>query len=234
MALERTHVEMNKFRGPDDPGFNAVAGQIEIILCDIRKGRPIDRADVWIRNKRYAMKDLGIERLSGDTLPMDRCYINLAIVEQPRENARPSKEGDAVQQPSPFSLFARLKVEKPDASIEIALATLFGPRKGPDGKMTQPSRILIRGRAGVGKTTLCKKIVHDFVYGKMWRDLFDRLLWVPLRNLKRKERRQVAGYNFGHLFRDEYLSQHPEGDALAKERATRHKTVKGCTRKEWC
>ena len=51
---------MNKFQSPDDPGFNAVAGQIEIILCDIRKGRPIDRADVWIRNKRYAMKDLEI------------------------------------------------------------------------------------------------------------------------------------------------------------------------------
>jgi uridine kinase len=86
---------------------------------------------------------------------------------------------------------------------------LFKPRKTRDGQTRQPSRILIRGRAGVGKTTLCKKIVHEFTHGTMWRDLFDRVLWVPLRNLKLQERRQIVEYNFEHLFRHEYFSQHP-------------------------
>jgi hypothetical protein len=39
---------------------------------------------------------------------------------------------------------------------------------------------------------------------------------VPLRNLKLEERRQIAGYNLGTLFRDEYFSQHVKSDDLAK------------------
>jgi hypothetical protein len=220
LGLQRNHYNMNKFGSASDAAYRSVKYAItEIasgnISINSRKNSLLREADALIRKKHYTTDRLRIERLSGDLTPMDQCYINLAIVEQPRENASLSKQ-DTVQQSSPFSLFARLKVEKPDASIEIALATLFNLRKAPDGKITQPSRILIRGRAGIRKTTLYKKMVHDFVYGKMWQDLFDHVLWVLLQNLKRKERRQVAGYNFGHLFRDEYLSQYPEGDALAK------------------
>jgi hypothetical protein len=36
--------------------------------------------------------------------------------------------------------------------------------------------------------------------------LFDRVLWVPLRHLKRHERLQLPGYNFFHLFNHEYFS----------------------------
>ncbi|RYP71480.1 hypothetical protein DL770_008121 [Monosporascus sp. CRB-9-2] len=50
VALERTHVEMNKFWGPDDPGFDAVTEGIGIILSEIRKGQPIDKVDALIRS----------------------------------------------------------------------------------------------------------------------------------------------------------------------------------------
>ncbi|RYP18646.1 hypothetical protein DL767_009791 [Monosporascus sp. MG133] len=216
LPLDRPHVLMNKFCGPDDPGYVSIAGIMEILLCEVRNGQPVEKADVWIRNKCYSLKNLEIERLSGDLLPMDRCYINLAIIEQPSDSAGRSKEGDTTQQSSPFSLLARLKVETPAKEIEVTLPNLFEPRKTRDGQTRRPSRILIRGRAGVGKTTLCKKIVYEFTHGTMWRDLFDRVLWVPLRNLKREERRLMAGYNFGNLFRHEYFSQHPEQEKLAQ------------------
>ena len=48
IALERAHVEMNKFSGPNDPDFLAVAGRMDIILRDIRKGAPMDEADAVI------------------------------------------------------------------------------------------------------------------------------------------------------------------------------------------
>jgi len=35
-----------------------------------------------------------------------------------------------------------------------------------------------------GTTTLCKKIVHDFYHNSLWRDLYDRIVWLPLRKLK--------------------------------------------------
>ncbi|KAL5358354.1 hypothetical protein BJX96DRAFT_39877 [Aspergillus floccosus] len=191
LALDRRHILMNKFSGPDDPGYDA------------------------IRTKRYSQQELQIERLSGEVLPMNRCYINLALVEHSAVNASRGEEDDAGQKASPFSLFARLKTERPDEPIEVTLPTLFEPRQAPDGQKRRPHRILIRGRAGVGKTTLCKKIIHDFTHNGMWKGLFDRVLWLPLRNLKCEERRRSSPYNFGLLLHDEYFSQHPKGKDLA-------------------
>ncbi|KAJ4157867.1 hypothetical protein NW754_009517 [Fusarium falciforme] len=196
---------MNKFHSPECADYKSVAAKIKEIAGKIREGTPLQQADELIRNKHYSEDRLRIERLSGDKLPMDQCYINLAIVEQSGQDAGRSKEGDATA--SPFSLFARQKVETPDKTIQVELFTLFNIRKGPGGE-TRPRRILIRGRAGVGKTTLCKKIVYEFTQDTWseWRKLFDRVLWVPLRNLKLPERRQVPAYNFEHLFRHEYFS----------------------------
>ncbi|KAL6406194.1 Protein NLRC5 [Ilyonectria robusta] len=206
---------MNKFVGPECTDYNSVAGQIQKMLKQIREGSPLEQADAWIRDKNYNADRLKIERLSGDLLSMDQCYINLAIVEQPGQDVGRSKEGDVT--PSPFSLFARQKVETPDKTIQVELPTLFSQRVGRDGCTIQPRRILIRGRAGVGKTTLCKKIVYEFTQGTWseWSKLFDRVLWVPLRNLKLEERR-LAGYNFTHLFSDEYFSRPDDRPDLAK------------------
>ncbi|KAH7176129.1 hypothetical protein EDB81DRAFT_771952 [Dactylonectria macrodidyma] len=191
---------INKFRGPE---------------CE--DDRHVADADAWIRDKHYNTGRLKIERLSGDLLSMDQCYINLAIVEQPGGMAGRSDTA----QPSPFSLLARQKVETPEKTIQVELATIFNQRKGCDGRMIQPRRILIRGRAGVGKTTLCKKMVYDFTCDpqtrlhRSWTELFDRLLWVPLRHLKG---RSAAGYNYEDLFHHEYFSRqgHDHGRRLAK------------------
>ncbi|KKP06021.1 peptidase C14 [Trichoderma harzianum] len=212
LPLARSHVMMNKFRNPEDPDYKEVVGKIEEILQNIRTGSLIDDADAWIRNKHYTPDRLKIERLSGDLLPMDQCYINLAVVEQ-----RGQKEGNG--KASPFSLFHRQRVETPDEAIQAQLETIFNERGGRDGKTIQPRRILIRGRAGVGKTTLCKKIVHEFTQGTWseWNNLFDRVLWVPLRNLKLKERCEIAGYNFEQLFAHEFFSLSSEKSTFARE-----------------
>ncbi|KAH0565281.1 hypothetical protein GP486_001331, partial [Trichoglossum hirsutum] len=218
--LNRPHVLMNKFCCPTDHDFEDVSGKIEEILGKIRKGTLLHQADAWIRDKHYTTDRLKIERLSGDLLPMAQCYINLAIVEQPgkiinRSEEGPGEENTALQS-SPFSLLSRLKVETPDEKIQIGLPTIFSARKGPDGHTTQPRRIFIRGRAGVGKTTLCKKFVHDFTNHGAWSELFDRVLWVPLRRLKG---RPAEGYNLEDLFYHEYFSGqgHEDGRRLAKE-----------------
>ncbi|KAL6406461.1 peptidase C14 [Ilyonectria robusta] len=183
-----------------------LANKIKGIVGRIRVGTPLAQADAWIRDKHYTEERLRIDRLSGDPLPMDQCYINLAIVAQSGQDAGRPKEGDATT--SPFSLFARQNVETPDKTAQVELATVFNQRKGRDGRVIQPRRILIRGRAGVGKTTLCKNIVREFSQGTWseWSKLFDRVLWVPLRNLKLEERRRESGYDFARFFRDEYFT----------------------------
>jgi hypothetical protein len=215
--LNRSHVLMNKFRDPECDDYKQVTRKMEEIVGKLRKGTPLKQADAWIRDEHYAEERLRIDRLSGDPLPLDQCYINLAIVEQSGQDASRSKKGDATS--SPFSLFARQKVETPDKTIQVELATIFNQRKGRDGREIQPRRILIRGRAGVGKTTLCKKIVREFTQGTWveWNQLFDRILWVPLRNLKLEERRRESGYDFARLFRDEYFTLPNKRSDLAEE-----------------
>lgn len=66
----------------------------------------------------------------------------------------------------------------------VNLSRLFDDREISDGTTIRPRRILIKGRAGVGKSSLCKKIVHGFLHGQLWDGLFDRILWIPLRMLK--------------------------------------------------
>jgi len=122
------------------------------------------------------------------------------------------EEGDEASKSSPFSLHARLKAETPDKTIQVDLPAVFNPRKRGDGEVN-PRRILIRGRAGVGKTTLCKRIVHDFTRHGTWAHLFDRVLWVTLRKLKA---RSGTGCNLENLLTHEYFWNWPgDGRRLA-------------------
>ncbi|GAB1218025.1 hypothetical protein ATERTT37_007271 [Aspergillus terreus] len=151
-------------------------------------------------------KRLSIERISGQVLPMSHCYINLAVVKR-------SREVDENHQS--FSLISRLKVQADKDTDIIALPSLFEPRTGPSQTPSVPKRILIEGRAGVGKTTLCKKIVYDHLHHQMWSHLFDWVLWVPLRRLRQRSEAAVA-YNLENMFYDEYFSQQPDGKDLAR------------------
>ena len=150
---------------------------------------------------------------------MEECFINLAIIEKDNASSLESRLRDpsSAPQSSPFSIFARQKVQTPDKAEQVELSGIFNERPGRHG-VEQPRRILIRGRAGVGKTTLCKKIVHEFIKGRWseWNVLFDRVLWVPLRRLALDERRNTPGYNFEALFNHEYFGPGGSGPEFAQ------------------
>ncbi|KAI0538646.1 ARM repeat-containing protein [Xylaria digitata] len=207
IPLDRPHIQMNKFDSPHNKDYDLVTGQVETLLRRIYEGSPIEIANTYIRTVCYSQEHLKIERLSGEQLPMDRCYINLVIVEHEANGSEKHK--------SSFSLRFRLDAELSQEKSEITLPTLFQTLHRGEGHV-EPRRIMIHGRAGVGKTTLCKKIVYEFIHGNLWSDLFDWVLWVPLRNLKLEDRRGSAEYNFQDLFRHEYFAQHPKRDKLAE------------------
>ncbi|KAI0110407.1 ARM repeat-containing protein [Nemania sp. FL0031] len=214
LALRRPHVLMNKFWGSDDPGYESVSGSIKTLVHNVCIGSPFRRAYTYMKNTCYSLEKLSIERLSGEPLPMDRCYINLTIVEKPRDKAGGSTQGSEVPRDSPFSLWGRLGIEGSETEDKITLSTLFKHRRTHSSQAGP--RILIRGRAGVGKTTLCKKIVYEFTYRGLWRGLFDHVLWVPLRSLKLTERHKNPTYNFRDLFHHEYFSLSSNGDEFAQ------------------
>ncbi|KAJ4005485.1 hypothetical protein NW766_011034 [Fusarium irregulare] len=190
------------FCGPmdSDPDYKSVVEVIQRFLLIIQTGTPLEQADAWIREKYYDNQKLKIERLSGDPLEMSQCYINLALVEIKKvDNSNPMSNGL-----SPFSLTERLELEIPHHELRVELPDLFRPRKAPDGNNKMPRRILIRGRAGVGKTTLCKKIVYEFIHGRMWQDLFKRVVWIRLRELKNLPN---DDYSPGRVLRNIFFQQ---------------------------
>ncbi|KAF9144577.1 hypothetical protein BGX21_007035, partial [Mortierella sp. AD011] len=111
--------------------------------------------DVQVALQAYYEPYLNIKRVSGDSLTLESCYINLAIVEAPDQRRKDKDElnaqaGTFHRMPS-YEEIPKTNVEEP-----IPLEKLFVKRKLRDGREDVPKAVLIQGRAGIGKTTLCK------------------------------------------------------------------------------
>ncbi len=157
----------------------------------------------------YYQSSLLIQRISGDALELASCYINLAIVEAPLQR---EKEKQALQKQS--SVFHRIssyeRVAESNLHALIKLEELFDERMLRNGVVGAPKKILIQGRAGIGKTTLCKKLVYEYSHNGLWKNRFDAVLWLPLRQLK-----NYTARNLEALLCEKYFSQHPDKEAFA-------------------
>ena len=167
-------------------------------------------ADLMLREYYTEGRRLKIERLSGKALPMSQCYINLAIIQH--RTGRSSEGAAGEQDSSPFSLFTRLNIIEPPKELRASLPMLFSSRKKRDGIARPPKRLFIEGQAGIGKTTLCKKMVYDYIHHNMWIDLFDRLIWIPLRKLRNQLK---PGYSLKDLLYNEYFLDRMDGHLFA-------------------
>ncbi|KAM3474009.1 hypothetical protein MY8738_008107 [Beauveria namnaoensis] len=227
------HSNLNKFSGVQDSYFVDLTKAIARLRCPSR----LQLADSMIHNQHYNANRLKITRLLGNGVDLSQCYINLTIEQKPFgqdkhfSQEKPFGQESAAKRrmttDSPFQgLASRDKVEGLDGSRELDLKTIFSQRIVNDGAVILPRRIMIRGRAGVGKSTLCKKMVHDFVHNETWRELFHRILWIPLRHLARTDRRMKSGYCLLNLFQDEFFPEHRE---LAEELARDWSTKRGKT-----
>ncbi|KAG0045677.1 hypothetical protein BGZ83_009092 [Gryganskiella cystojenkinii] len=161
--------------------------------------------------KTYHAPDLFILRVSGQELDLETCFVNLAIVEAPAH--RKKEKQDLKEKAAVFHRIPSFeRVENADTQSLIPLEQLFNKRKLPDGTENVPKRILVQGRAGIGKTTLCKKLVHAHQNG-LWRTLFDAILWLPLRHLRGSKSRTLECLFREKVFIAQNLDQ--EQEALA-------------------
>ncbi|KAF9274982.1 hypothetical protein BGZ68_000205 [Mortierella alpina] len=164
--------------------------------------------DVQSALKTYYERHLDILRVSGDKLPLETCFVNLAIVEAPAQREKDKKDLKGLA-----AVYHRIPsseaVGQVNMQAPIPLEQLFDKRKLRDGKENIPKTILVQGRAGVGKTTLCKKLVHVHQSG-LWKDQFDAVLWLPLRQIKAYKSRTLEG-----LFREKFFTQGLDQNGLA-------------------
>ncbi|KAF9351391.1 hypothetical protein BGX26_010593 [Mortierella sp. AD094] len=147
--------------------------------------------------------ELSIRRITGDSLDLDSCYVNLANVEAPAQRRKEKEELNA-QAATIHRMRSYEKIPETNILVTVPLEESFNKRDLRDGRNDVPKTILVQGRAGIAKTTLCKKLVHAYQQG-LWNDRFDAVLWLPLRQL-----RAFGARNLEDILRQKYFAHHPE------------------------
>ena len=126
--------------------------------------------------------------ISGREFRVEEIYINLALVQEQevKEQEKGLKIEKSIQDVSDRYLsYEHIYGEKKDVTVE----KIFDPF---DDKDKEPhKKLLILGRAGCGKSTLCKYIARRWARQDadgatctiLWTDRFEWVFWMPLRNL---------------------------------------------------
>ncbi|KAF9435024.1 hypothetical protein BGZ76_007022 [Entomortierella beljakovae] len=189
-------------------GVTAITSDIGQLRTDISKITEKPQKSVVDINTAlddYYKPFMSIQRISGDEMDIGSCYINLAVVETPDEHTIGNTDS--------METFHRLpnyedNVNSNTLSV-LTIENIFNKRKLKNGQEGIPKKTLIHGRAGIGKSTLCKKILHLYQNG-MWRDQFNAVLWIPLRQLRAYHARNIED-----LLSEKFFSQYPKQDREA-------------------
>ncbi|KAF9345363.1 hypothetical protein BGX26_003227 [Mortierella sp. AD094] len=157
----------------------------------------------------YYKPYITIQRVSGAPLELVSCYFNLFSVkgleQQKRDKDRIQTWATTNSSNSMPSDHGMSWTNRPG---NIHPEDLFDERNLPGGRGV-PKKILIQGRAGIGKTTLCKRLVNTGQSGQ-WGHLFNAVLWIPLRQL-----RAFKARNIEDLLREKFFPHHPDSKKKA-------------------
>ncbi|OQV07898.1 NACHT domain-containing protein [Cladophialophora immunda] len=116
--------------------------------------RPVTRDGIRDVLNLYSMIDRkSMQRVSGDILPesLDDTMLAVAVRSTSRDAERET----------------------------VPLHNLFDERELEGGTKIKPKRIFIQGRPGVGKTTLCRRIMYEYSWHESLRLMFDLVVRVP-------------------------------------------------------
>ena len=104
---------------------------------------------------------------SEEPAPIDEVYVELRL-----QKSEPETLPETLSERDVIAMERRMQ-----ESPVVKLPELFD-------KMTDkvaPKKVLIRGRAGVGKSTLVKHIASEWAAGKLWKDVFSHVFVITLR-----------------------------------------------------
>lgn len=123
----------------------------------------------------YLREDAAVVKLDvGDkmrALKVDELFVNLEIIEESKKKLQHTslKSDEQKGFDDPFS--EQHSYESVNhAKKEIKLENLFAKTPGSDEHFKVPRKILMLGRAGVGKTTLCLYQTYRWANGDLWQN----------------------------------------------------------------
>lgn len=176
-----------------EPKPEEYRSQVEILIVEAMQNlnrqwqkakRAITRSDIRSRLALFSKLDVAsIQRISGETLIRDIHDIDLAVIENPEDKEKEDRQN-------------------------VSLHNLFDERKVKH-KIIRPKRILIQGKPGIGKTTLCRRLMYEYLWNKDLRTKFDLVVRIPARKLERSR-------DLRTLFFEEYFEDAPNGHKLSE------------------
>ena len=108
-----------------------------------------------------------------ESAPLDEVYVELRLQQYEDENLPETmNERDVV-----------LMEKSMQDSPVVKLPELFDELEDGVG----PKKVLIRGKAGIGKTTLVRRIACQWAAGELWKDVFSHVFVITLRELHQDE-----------------------------------------------
>lgn len=132
--------------------------------------------------------------LDGRELAIDQSYINLTITEEitPKEK-KVAKE--------------KIKDEKDKKSAEQSINSIDSLQRHKTVKTIKvdnifkhcvnKKQVLVFGQAGIGKSTFCQYVTHQWASGKLWSGQFEWVFRIPLRHLTTN--RYPIGKNYSEV-----------------------------------
>ncbi|CAF0945019.1 unnamed protein product [Adineta steineri] len=115
-----------------------------------------------------------IERLMNPTksYPVEDSYINLAIVETKKQQQKERQLRDASTSDAIMGSFEEIYGTKTTINVKNIFETC----------KNQEKKVLVFGRAGIGKSTFCRYIAYQWAMGLYWTH-YELLALIPLRRL---------------------------------------------------
>ena len=179
--------------------------------------RPLTSGHIRDRLNLYSKLDCqSILRVFGEQLPENLRDIDLAVAERlssgdegtvkrQREEHRGSVKGRQEEHEGPM--------ERQQEEMQIVpIHGLFDERKLGKHNI-RPQRILIQGRPGIGKTTLCRRLMYEFSWHENLRKKFDLIVRIPVGKLE-------YSADLNNLLFKEYFQSVSEGRDLSNKLAS--------------
>ena len=131
------------------------------------------------------------------SFPLEDSYINLALVETKEQREKEKKLSNAKNSDKMMGTFEEIYSTKSPINVK----DLFKYCKD------QLKQVLVFGRAGIGKTTFCQYITHEWARGKLWPE-YDLVVLFSLRLLTETRYRPLSSvsYSLIDVVEKEYFS----------------------------
>jgi HEAT repeat protein len=169
----------------------------------------------------YQAQNTFLSLFDGRTFPMDQRYIHLAILEAKEHALREEKLGEdkkderqETKEPSNSPLDSLENKDHTKEEVRIGFLGTFEDMHSSKKALQSPTDIfnfcknpqqrhaLVLGRAGIGKSTFCQYIMHQWANDKIWRE-FQWVFRIPLRNLTQAHYPATTPYSVADIVRQE-------------------------------